>query len=132
VVGVVGVAAHIFSWEPVLAVFEFWPLFLIPCLPICLLVWFLGRKRVEWNGLDFVILVVPYLTWMLSAAVIDRPKSMSNVVELLCLGLAAALAPIIRLALPKTWNGKAVAAVLLLAACAVALGIYLFVPCLPE
>lgn len=132
VVGVFGVVACIFSWEPLLAVFEFWPMFLIPSVPVCLLVWFFGRKRVQWNGLDFLILVVPYLAWMLSAAVIDRPKSMSNIVELLYLGLAAALVPIIRLVVPKAWNGKVVAMVLLIAICVVAVGLYLFLPCLPE
>lgn len=111
VVGVVGVAAYAFSWEPALAVFEFWPIFLIPSLPVCLVLWFLGRKRGQWNTLDFLILVVPYFAWMLSAAVIDRPKSMGNIVELLYLGVAAALVPIIRVALPKRWNGKAVAAI---------------------
>jgi hypothetical protein len=69
---------------------------------------------------------------MLLAIVANLPKSMSNVVEILGLGLAVNLAPIIRLVLPKRWNGKAVAATLLIAACAVAAGIYFAVPGLPE
>ncbi len=106
--------------------------FLIPSLPVCLAVWFLARKRVQWNTLDFLILVVPYVLWMILAVVVNLPKSMSNLIELLGLGLAVALAPIIRLIPPKGWDGKLIAAILLIAACAGAAGIYFFVPCLPE
>jgi hypothetical protein len=61
------------------------------------------------------------------------PKSLSNAaVEPLYLGLAVALAPIIRFVLPKKWNGKIVAATLLTLGCAVAAVIYFSVPCLPE
>ena len=111
----------------------FWILFLIPSLPVCLAIWFLGRRRVQWNKLDFLILLVPYLAYMILAIVVNLPKSLSNVgVELPCLGLAVDLAPIIRLVLPKKWNGRIIAAILPIVACTVAVGIYLSVPCLPE
>ena len=58
---------------------------------------------------------------------------MSNVaVELIYLGLAVNLAPIIRLVLPKKWNGRIIAATLLIVGCTVAAGIYFSVPGLPE
>ena len=113
-------------------VLPFWIVFLIPSLPVCLAVWSLGRKRVQWNILDFLILLAPYLVWMALAIVGSLPKSMSNVIEILGLGLAVNLAPIIRLVLPRRWNGKMVAATLLVLACGVAAGIYFSVPCLPE
>ena len=111
----------------------FWILFLIPSLPVCIAAWFHGRRRVQWNKLDFLILLVPYLAYMILAIVVNLPKSLSNVaIELPYLGLAVDLAPIIRLVLPAKWNGRTIAATLLIVACAVAAGIYFSVPCLPE
>jgi hypothetical protein len=57
---------------------------------------------------------------------------MVNFCEVFYLGLAVDLAPIIRLVLPKKWNGQIIAAILLIVACAVGAGIYLSVPDLPE
>ncbi len=131
----VGVAAILNYAEcaPILAIPCFWILFLIPSLPVCLAVWFLGRKRVQWNKLDFLILLVPYVAYMILAVAVNLPKSLSNVaIELPHLGLAVNLAPIIRLVLPKKWNGRIVAATLLIVGCAVTAGIYFSVPCLPE
>ncbi len=111
----------------------YWIPFLFPSLPVCLVVWFLGRKRVQWNKLDYLILLVPYLAYMALAILVNLPKSLSNVaIELPCLGLAVNLAPIIRLVLSKKWNGRVVAATLLVVACAVAAGIYFSIPSLPE
>ncbi len=93
-------------WEVVLAFSCFWMLFLATSLPPCLVVWFLGRRRVQWNKLDFLILVLPYATWMILAVALNLSKSMANAaVEPLYLGLAVALAPIIRLVLSRSWNG---------------------------
>jgi hypothetical protein len=111
----------------------YWIAFLFPSLPVCLAVWFLGRRRVPWNKLDFLILLLPYFAYMALAILVNLPKSLSNVaIELPCLGLAVNLAPIIRLVLPKKWNGRIIATTLLILACAVAAGIYFSVPCLPE
>jgi len=132
---VAGVAAILNYAEcaPILAIPCFWIPFLILSLPVCLAVWFLGRRRVQWNKLDFLILLVPYLAYMILAIVVDLPKSLSNVaIELPCLGLAVNFAPIIRFVLPSKWNGRIIAATLLIVACAVAAGVYFSVPCLPE
>ncbi len=111
----------------------YWVVFLIPSLPVCLAVWFFGRKRVQWSKWDFLILLVPYVVWMVLGFVPNIPKSLSNVaVELFGLGLAVDATPILRFVLPKRWNGQIVAATLLVLACAVAAGIYFSVPCLPE
>lgn len=123
---VIGLAVGIFF-------LPFWFVYLIPSLPICLAVWLLARKRVQWTKFDFAILVVPYLAWVALTAVGSLPKSLSNAaVELFYLGLGASAAPIIRFVLPKRWNGKIVAATLLVLACAVGAAIYFSVPCLPE
>jgi hypothetical protein len=128
----VAIALAVAAVAAILAL-PFWLVFLIPSLPVCLAVWFLGRKRVQWNKLDFLVLLAPYLAWMALGFVPNIPKSLSNAaVELFCLGLAVDLAPVIRLILPKGWNGKIIAATLLTLACAVAVGIYFTVPCLPE
>jgi hypothetical protein len=138
--GVVGVVATMLVHRPtaeivlsiVVATAGWWFLFLIPAAPVCLVIWYLGRRRVLWNKLDFLILVVPYATWMILAIAVNLPKSLANFSELLCLGLAINLAPIIRLVLQRSWNGNVVAAALLIVAAVVAAGIYFYVPCLPE
>ena len=114
-------------------ILPFWFVHLIPCLPICVAVRVLGRKRVQWTNSDFAILVVPDLAWIALTAIGNLPKSLANAaVELFYLGVGAAVAPIIRFVLPKRWNAKIVAATLLIVACAVAAAIYFTVPCLPE
>ena len=116
-----------------LIILPFWFVYLIPCLPICVAVWVLGRKRAQWTKSDFAILVVPYLAWIALTATGSLPKSLANAaVEIFYLGVGAAVAPIIRIVLPKTWNAKIVAATLLIVACVVAAAIYFSVPCLPE
>jgi len=116
-----------------LAAMPFWLIFLVPSLPICASAWYLARRRVQWTKFDFAILVVPYLAWLALVAEGTLSKSMSNaVIEPIYLGLAVGLAPIIRIAFPKRWNAKIVAATLLVAASAVGVGIYFSVPCLPE
>jgi len=136
VAGAGALAAMLFcrpTAEIVLSVVGWSYVFLMPSFPVCLAIWRLGRKRVQWNKLDFLILLAPYLTWMILCGTVALPKSLSNlVVELFLLGLAVNLAPIIRLTLPRRWNGKTVAAILLMVMCAVAAGIYFSVPCLPE
>ncbi len=46
--------------------------------------------------------------------------------------MAVPFTPLIRLLLPKAWNGKIIAAILLILTCAVGVGVYFTVPCLPE
>jgi hypothetical protein len=113
-------------------IFFLWGLFLLPTLPVCGAIWWFGRKRVQWSPLDFLLLVLPYAVWFVLLGTDICCKSMSNFGEAFYVGVAVAFAPIIRLVLPKRWNGKAVAAALLIAACAVAAGMYFAVPGLPE
>jgi hypothetical protein len=115
-------------WEEVCVIL----LFLVPSLPVCIVTWILGRKRVHWNLFDFLVLVLPYAAWWTLDATIHRPKSLANLGELLYLGLAVALFPTIRLVVARRLNEKLVATILLTVACLVAAGIYLLVPCLPE
>jgi hypothetical protein len=63
---------------------------------------------------------------------IPLSKTMANMFEPFVVAFVTALTPIIRLLLPKAWNGKTAAAILLLAVCAFAIGIHLLVPPLPE
>jgi hypothetical protein len=113
-------------------IFFLWGLFLLPALPVCGAIWLLGRKRVRWNLFDFLVLVLPYAVWLALLCTDLRSKSMSNIGEAFFVGMAVPFAPIIRLLLPKRWNGRVVTASLLILACAVGAVIYFSVPCLPE
>jgi hypothetical protein len=113
-------------------IFVIWGLFLLPALPVCGAVWMMGRKRVTWNLFDFSLLIVPYAVWLDLLCVNLRQKSMANIGEAFYVGAVVALAPLIRLVLPKKWGERVVAATLLIAACVMAAAIYIAVPCLPE
>lgn len=56
------------------------------------LCWYAGRRRVQWSGFEYLIPVIPYVTWTISASLV-RPleaKSLSNLVEVPILGLIVA------------------------------------------
>jgi hypothetical protein len=101
-------------------------------LPICLIAWGLGRKRVHWNVFDFLVVVLPCGLWMFLAGTELRPKSLSNLFEVIYLAMGVPLAPIFRLIVGKRMNEKVVAAILLIVACGAGAIIYFLVPCLPE
>jgi hypothetical protein len=87
------------------------------------------------SSLEFVRLPCagPALRCLVDLGCDDPPsKSLANLGELLYLGLAVALFPIIRLVVARRLNEKLVATILLTVACLVAAGIYLLVPSLPE
>jgi hypothetical protein len=113
-------------------IFFLWGLFLLPAVPVCVAIWLLGRNRVHWNRFDFLVLVLPYIAWLALLCTNLCSKSMSNVGEAFYMGMAVPLAPILRLIVGRRWNGRIVAATLLIVACAVGAGIYFTVPCLPE
>jgi hypothetical protein len=113
-------------------IFFLWGLFLLPAMPLCGVVWWFGRKRVRWTPFDFLLLVLPYAMWLALLCTDLRPKSMSNFGEAFYVGIAMPFVPVIRLILPQQWNGKMIAATLLILACAAAAGVYFAVPCLPE
>jgi hypothetical protein len=54
----------VFGSGAVVLAIPFWLFMVIPSLPVCLTVWFLGRKRVRWTKWDFLVVVLPYLSWI--------------------------------------------------------------------
>ena len=108
------------------------PLYLVPLLLVAGPVWFFGRKRVRWNRWDFAIVLLPLAVWSVATMVNDTGKSLSNFVEALWLGCVVPLAPIIRVVVGERGNQKLVALGLLVGVCLVAMGLWAFMPGLPE
>jgi hypothetical protein len=107
-------------------------LYLMPFLPLAGAVWFLGRKRVQWNHWDFALALLPFAVWATLMVVDGCGKSLANVVEAFWLGCATPLAPIIRVTVGRHANQKIIAIGLCVAACLTAIGLWAFVPGLPE
>ena len=110
----------------------FWIPFLIPAAPVMGLCWFFGRRRVQWFKWEYSLLVVPYLVW-LPLLMIDGGKSLRNATEEpFYLGCGVALACVIRVLVGRESNQKVVALVLFVAVCLLAVGLWAFVPTMPE
>ena len=94
--------------ENVEAFFQAWGIYLLPALPISLLIAFLGRGRVRWRVWESLVFFMPFLCWYLcyllpsvSTKGINQP-----VFELFFLGFGAPIVIGIRVALAKrksTW-----------------------------
>lgn len=108
------------------------PLYLVPLLPVAGAVWFFGRRRVEWNHWDFAIVLLPFAVWAAAMIANSSGKSLSNLGEAVWLGCLAPLAPIIRVAVGRRVNQRFLALGLLVGVCLVAIGLWAFVPGLPE
>lgn len=105
------------------------PISLILCGPI----WWFSRKRVSyWRKSDFLVLFVPYLTWVILLIIDSSGKSLSNLCEIFYFGLASVFAPITRIVAPKSMNPIMTAYLGLFAVCLIAVMLWAFVPGLPE
>jgi len=103
------------------------PALLTTGIPI-LITW----KKGEWWLLDFLVIPLPGAVWMLLLEEGARPKSFSNLAELL--GLAVAVGVLFAL---RGWLGtripRALSSVLLMAVgLAVAVGLFFLVPVIPD
>lgn len=108
------------------------PLYLVPFLLVGGPTWFFGRWRVQWNCWDFAIVLLPLAVWVVAMIINDTGKSLSNLAEALYLGFVASLVPIVRVAIGDRMNQKLLALGLLVGTCLVAIGLWAFVPALPE
>jgi hypothetical protein len=93
---------------------------------------FLGRKRIFWEPWEFLALVIPYFVWlglMLSGL---KPKSLSNLVEPILIGIAAPVLALLRIGLSRKMDERLLAAGLITILSLVAGAVYWIVPCLPE
>jgi len=109
-----------------------WLFHLVPLLVVSAPIWLLARKRVNWNGCDFAIVLLPFAVWSALMLVHGTGKTLSNLVEGLIIGCVAPVAPAVRAILGRRLNQKATACGLLLGLCAVAASLWAFVPALPE
>lgn len=115
-----------------MVIFVSWFFYLVPLIPVAAPVWFFGQKRVQWNGWDFALAALPFATWAILMMVDATEKSLSNLVEAAYLGCIAIPVPIVRVVVGKKLNQKILAFVLLVGVCLVAIGLWAFVPGLPE
>ncbi len=104
-------------------------LYLPTSLILCGPIWWFGRNRVSsWHKSDFLVLVVPYLTWATFMVIDDSGKSFSILFEPFYLALASVFAPLTRVAIARTASSRLTAFVTLFAVCIVAIMLWTFVP----
>ena len=109
-----------------------WILHLVPTALVVTPLWFFNRHRVRWGSLDFQIIILPFLLYLMAALMLPRPKSLGNLVELLVLGCCLPLAPLTRVLAVQITGSKGLAACLLVMLCLLAIALHVFVPFLPE
>lgn len=109
-----------------------WILHLVPSALVGTPLWFFNRHRVRWGSLDFQIIILPFLLYLMAALMLPRPKSLGNLVELLVLGCCLPLAPLTRVLAVQITGSKGLAACLLVMLCLLAIALHVFVPFLPE
>jgi hypothetical protein len=109
-----------------------WWIYLLPLIPVAGSVWYFGRRRVQWNGWDFAIVLLPVVVWIGATMVNSDYKTLANCAEALALGCMAPLAPIVRVIVGQRGSQRWLAIGLLMGVCVVAAGLSAFVPLLPE
>lgn len=109
-----------------------WGSHAIPIAVVSVPVWFFGRHRVEWWWADFAVGVLPFALWATLMLHDGTGKSLANVVEGVWLGCVIPVSALVRLAVGRKGNRKMISAALLAALCLAAVGLWLFVPALPE
>ncbi len=93
-----------------------------------------GRRRVHWHSWELLVLVLPFTIWsvlMFSELAIGK-KSLSNHAEPIYFAAAIPVAALIRVALGTRMSERVSAGCLIAAVCLVAVGVFFFVPPLPE
>jgi hypothetical protein len=94
--------------------------------------WYFNRHRVRWGSLDFLIIILPFLLYLVAAVLLPRPKGWGNLVELIVLGCCLPLSPLTRVLAVQIAGSKGLAACLLVLLCLLAIALHVFVPFLPE
>jgi hypothetical protein len=120
------------AMEAVGSVFQTWGIYLMPFLPVAGMIWFFGRRRVQWNRWDFSMVVLPSAVWITLLMVDATGKRMPNLIEILYVGCAAVLAPIVRVMVGGRGDQPLTAWGLMVTVCLAAIGLWAFVPGLPE
>ena len=108
-----------------------WPAYamlLILAVPL----WYVSRKRVQWNKWDYGLLIVPYTVWTTLMMYDERHKSLSNLVEVFAVSGVALLAVIVRVIVGNVAYQKVLSAVFMAAVSIAAWCAWYFTPSLPE
>ena len=94
-------------------------IYLAPSFITCSLIWFLGRKKVQWFKWEYSILIAPWILYIISLGI--NYSSTQNAVGYFFypffFGLATPLGPLIRVLLGQRVNQKTVALVTLSVFC---------------
>ena len=119
----------------ILAVIILWyPLFGIPAAIGFFFGYFKLRNKVKFTIHNFLILILPWLTWIALTSAFGTGKSLANVVEAIYLGLIVAtlslIGPVVTIKL--NLKPKVVSLVLLFLSCVSAIILWYLVPGLPE
>ena len=110
-----------------------WFLHLIPIGLIGGPCWYLGRNRVQWSLWDYSIIFVPFVVWATLMFMHDPNKTLANLSsEGILIGLVASFAPLLRIIIRDRLNQNGLAIGLLVCLCLFAIGLWAFVPALPE
>ena len=113
---------------------RFYPLFGIPALIGCLVVWLLARKRIRLTISDGLLLIAPAVCWFSLLMIEDNGKTLSNLVELVHLGYIVPLlfAGRVIFFMRQPPGPSRAPMTTLLASCLAAVALWAFVPGLPE
>jgi len=109
-----------------------WAFHLIPSLLIALPIWIKGRRRVSWCWCDYALIILPFTTWALLMNYHDAGKSLANLTEGIWLGCLIPVAAIVRIIAVSRKGQRLLSFFLLLLFCLIAVGLWYFVPTLPE
>ena len=109
-----------------------WLFYIVPVSVVFLPARFLARRRVHWMWTDVAILIIPYWIWAVCSMANDSHKSLSNFAEAFWLGLIAATFPLIRVAIGNRIDERRISIGLLILASVIGIGLWWFVPGLPE
>jgi hypothetical protein len=108
-----------------------WLWYVLPLLP-AVPIWYVARKRVQWNKWDYSLLVIPYTVWFALLAYDESGKTMSNLIEPTILGAVTILPVAVRAILGRNVHQGALSVLLVAAMSVVAWAIWCFMPTLPE
>jgi hypothetical protein len=91
-----------------------------------------GRKRAHLEGWESIAFLLPFSVWAVLMVISDSGKSLSNLVESQIIALAIPLAVAIRIGIGSFEGRRSYSALLILGLCNFAVGLYFFMPSLPE
>jgi hypothetical protein len=115
-------------WDREMKFLMMWAFHLAPILLIGVPLWYFGQRRVQWNGYDFLIIIVPFLAYLGGAFVLPANESFGVLVMLVWLGCFLPVVPLIRVIVGQTAWASKLSVVLLVLSCMVAVLLYWIAP----